>query len=92
MIRRRADQAVPARVRLACGLEPRFIFPTVFEKVEPVIELIREYIETDYGYPTTMGALKDDIELASRQILEGLEGDASRRCTRPTRSTCEWRR
>ena len=53
-----------------------FIFPTVFEKVEPVIELIRGYIETDYDYPTTMGALKDDIELASRQILEGLEGDA----------------
>jgi pyruvate,water dikinase len=53
-----------------------FIFPTVFEKVEPVIELIRGYLETDYDYPTTMGALNDDIELASRQILVGLEGDA----------------
>jgi phosphohistidine swiveling domain-containing protein len=53
-----------------------FIFPTVFEKMEPVIELIRGYIETDYDYPSTMGALRDDIGAASREILEGLSGDA----------------
>jgi phosphohistidine swiveling domain-containing protein len=53
-----------------------FVFPTVFEKTEPVIELIRGYIETDYDYPATVGALRDDIEAASRQILEGLSGDA----------------
>jgi len=52
-----------------------FIFPTVFEKMEPVVELIRGYIETDYDYPSTMGALRDDIEAASREILEGLTGD-----------------
>jgi pyruvate,water dikinase len=52
-----------------------FVFPTVYEKMEPVIELIRGYLETDYDYPTTMGALKRDIEAASQQILEGLEGD-----------------
>jgi phosphohistidine swiveling domain-containing protein len=53
-----------------------FIFPTVFEKMEPVVELIRGYIETDYDYPSTMGALKADIEAASREILDGLNGDA----------------
>jgi phosphohistidine swiveling domain-containing protein len=53
-----------------------FIFPTVFEKMEPVVELIRGYIETDYDYPTTIGALKADIEAASREILEGLSADA----------------
>ena len=53
-----------------------FIFPTVFEKMEPVVELIRGYIQTDYDYPSTMGALRDDIEAASREILEGLNGDA----------------
>ena len=53
-----------------------FIFPTVFEKMEPVVELIRGYIQTDYDYPTTMGALRDDIEAASREILKGLQGDA----------------
>jgi phosphohistidine swiveling domain-containing protein len=53
-----------------------FIFPTVFEKMEPLIELVRGYIETDYDYPSTMGALKADIEAASREILEGLGGEA----------------
>jgi phosphohistidine swiveling domain-containing protein len=53
-----------------------FVFPTVYERLEPVIELIRGYIETDYDYPATMGALKADIESASQEILEGLDGDA----------------
>jgi phosphohistidine swiveling domain-containing protein len=53
-----------------------FIFPTVYEKMEPVIELVRGYIETDYDYPKTIAALKADIEAASREILGGLEGDA----------------
>ena len=53
-----------------------FIFPTVFEKMEPVIELIRGYIETDYDYPATMGVLRDDIAAASREILDGLDGGA----------------
>jgi phosphoenolpyruvate synthase/pyruvate phosphate dikinase len=53
-----------------------FVFPTVFERMEPVVELIRGYVETDYDYPSTMGALKADIEAASREILEGLEGEA----------------
>ena len=53
-----------------------FVYPTVFEQTEPVVELIRGYLETDYDYPSTMGALKADIEAASREILEGLEGEA----------------
>jgi phosphohistidine swiveling domain-containing protein len=53
-----------------------FVFPTVFERMEPVVELVRGYLETDYDYPSTMGALKADIETASREILEGLEGGA----------------
>src|SRR3954466_7764357 len=53
-----------------------FIFPTVFEKMEPVVELVRGYIETDYDYPSTVGVLRDDIEAASREILEGLSGDS----------------
>ncbi len=51
-----------------------FVFPTVFEKMEPVIELVRGYIETDYDYPASIGALRADIESAAREILEGLDG------------------
>ncbi len=53
-----------------------FVFPTVYEQMEPVIELVRGYVETDYDYPATVGSLKDDIEAASREILEVLEGEA----------------
>ncbi len=53
-----------------------FIFPTVYEKMEPVVELVRGYLQTDYDYPATMGALRDDIAAASREILAGLSGDA----------------
>ncbi len=53
-----------------------FIFPTVREQMEPVIELIRGYIETNYDYPTTIGALAADIKSAAAEILEGLEGEA----------------
>ena len=56
-----------------------FVFPTVFEKVEPVLELVRGYLTTDYDYPSTMGALKADIDAASHEILDGLEGDALER-------------
>jgi pyruvate,water dikinase len=53
-----------------------FIFPSVFEQMEPVIELVRGYYETDYDYPTTVAALKADIDAAAKEILEGLEGEA----------------
>jgi len=53
-----------------------FIFPTVREQMEPVIELVRGYIETNYDYPKTISALAADIAAAAKEILEGLEGEA----------------
>jgi phosphohistidine swiveling domain-containing protein len=53
-----------------------FIFPTVREEMEPVLELVRGYLETDYDYPTAIEAMRRDIEAASREILDGLEGEA----------------
>jgi phosphohistidine swiveling domain-containing protein len=53
-----------------------FIFPTVREQMEPVIELVRGYIETNYDYPKTISALANDIKAAAEEILEGLEGEA----------------
>jgi pyruvate,water dikinase len=52
-----------------------FIFPTVREQMEPVIELVRGYVETDYDYPTTIAALAADIKSAAEEILQGLAGD-----------------
>jgi pyruvate,water dikinase len=53
-----------------------FIFPTVREQMEPVIELVRGYIETNYDYPKTIAVLAADIEAAAKEILEGLAGEA----------------
>ena len=53
-----------------------FIFPTVREEMEPVLELIRGYLTSDYDYPSAIDAMRQDIEAASRQILDGLDGDA----------------
>jgi pyruvate,water dikinase len=53
-----------------------FIFPTVREELEPVLDLIRGYLETDYDYPTAIDAMRRDIAAASDEILSGLTGDA----------------
>ncbi|MFP5343385.1 MAG: PEP-utilizing enzyme [Candidatus Limnocylindria bacterium] len=53
-----------------------FIFPTVREQMEPVLELVRGYLVTDYDYPTAIEAMRADIAAASEEILDGLEGEA----------------
>jgi phosphohistidine swiveling domain-containing protein len=53
-----------------------FVFPTVREQVEPVIELVRGYLETGYDYPKTIASVQADIESASRELLDGLKGEA----------------
>ena len=53
-----------------------FIFPTVREEMEPVLDLVRDYVASDYDFPTAIDAMRRDIEAASREILDGLEGEA----------------
>jgi pyruvate,water dikinase len=53
-----------------------FIFPTVREQQEPVLELVRGYLVSGYDYPSAIEAMRLDIEAASREILDGLRGDA----------------
>jgi pyruvate,water dikinase len=51
-----------------------FIFPTVREQMEPVLDLIRDYLASDYDFPTAIEAMRGDIEAASEEILAGLSG------------------
>jgi pyruvate,water dikinase len=53
-----------------------FVFPTVREQMEPVLELVRGYLATDYDFPSAIDAMRRDIEAASAEILEGLEDEA----------------
>ena len=54
-----------------------FIFPSYREQMEPVIELIRGYVDQDYDFPKTIAAAKADIDSAAAQIMAGLTGDAA---------------
>jgi pyruvate,water dikinase len=53
-----------------------FIFPTVREQIEPVIDLVRGYLGTDYDFPTAIEAMRRDIDAASAELLDGLTGEA----------------
>jgi pyruvate,water dikinase len=53
-----------------------FVFPTVREEMEPVIDLVKDYLESDYDYPSAIEAMRADIAAASAEILDGLSGDA----------------
>jgi phosphohistidine swiveling domain-containing protein len=53
-----------------------FIYPTRREQMEPVLELVRGYLASDYDYPAAIDAMRRDIEAASDEILDGLSGEA----------------
>ena len=56
-----------------------FIFPTVFEQMEPVIELVRGYLQTDYDYPKTVKALADTSRPQARRSSSASRARRSRR-------------
>ncbi|HYX93043.1 MAG TPA: PEP-utilizing enzyme [Myxococcaceae bacterium] len=47
-----------------------FCFPTWKENAAPIIEAVRGYLETDYDYPKTIGAVKDDLERAIHELMD----------------------
>ena len=53
-----------------------FIFPTVREHMEPALDLVRDYLASDYDYPAAIAAMRRDIDAASAEILDGLSGEA----------------
>ncbi len=53
-----------------------FIFPTVREQMQPVLDLIHDYLTSDYDYPSAIEAMRLDIAAASNEILDGLTGEA----------------
>jgi pyruvate,water dikinase len=53
-----------------------FIFPTVREQMEPALDLVKDYLASDYDYPTAIEAMRRDIDAAAAEILEGLSGEA----------------
>ncbi len=47
-----------------------FAFPTWKENPTPIIEMVRGYLETDYDYPKTINAVKEDLDKAIRELMD----------------------
>jgi phosphohistidine swiveling domain-containing protein len=52
-----------------------FAFQTWVENPAPILEAVRGYIETDYDYPAAIQGVKDDLEAAKQELMEGVEGE-----------------
>jgi phosphohistidine swiveling domain-containing protein len=51
-------------------------FPTWRENPAPIVEAVRGYLESDYDYPAAIAAVRADLEAATAEAVEGLEGEA----------------
>jgi pyruvate,water dikinase len=58
-----------------------FVFPTRFEQPEPILEMIKGYVDTDYDYPAAIRELEADLDAAAVELLAGLDGGALERMT-----------
>jgi phosphohistidine swiveling domain-containing protein len=54
-----------------------FAFRTWREDPAPILEAVRGYVATDYDYPSNIAAVREDLEKAKAEALEG--GDRERR-------------
>ena len=53
-----------------------FIYPSRFETPEPVLDVIKGYLDSDYDHRPIVAELAEDIKKASEELLEGIrEGD-----------------
>lgn len=53
-----------------------FVFPTRYEQPEPILEVVKGYVDTDYDYPSAIESLRSDLASAADELLEGLDGEA----------------
>ena len=52
-----------------------FAFKTWVEDPAPIIEAVRGYLATDYDYPANIESVRDDLEKAKAEVMDGVEGD-----------------
>ena len=59
-----------------------FAYKLWVEDPAPIIEAVRGYLATDYDYRTNIQAVRDDLEAAKREVIEGVDGAARERLER----------
>jgi phosphohistidine swiveling domain-containing protein len=53
-----------------------FQYQTWKENPAPILEAVRGYLATDYDYPRAIQSVKDDLEAAKRELMDGVpEGE-----------------
>jgi pyruvate,water dikinase len=52
-----------------------FMYKLWVEDPAPIIEAIRGYVATDYDYPSNLQSVRDDLEAATREVVEGIDGE-----------------
>ena len=52
-----------------------FAFKTWVEDPAPIIEAVRGYLATDYDYQSNIESVRDDLEKAKAEVMDGVEGD-----------------
>jgi phosphohistidine swiveling domain-containing protein len=55
-----------------------FVYPTWRENPAPVIEAVRGYLESDYDYPAALEAVKEDLEAAVAELMDGVPAGEER--------------
>ena len=55
-----------------------FAYPTWKENAAPIIEMLRGYLETDYDYPSTINAVKEDLEKAIHELMDDVPAGEER--------------
>ena len=53
-------------------------FPTWRENPSPIVEAVRGYLVTDYDYPAALAAVKQDLEDAIAELLDGVPAGEGR--------------
>jgi pyruvate,water dikinase len=49
-----------------------FVYPTWRENPAPILEAVRGYLETDYDFPSELQAVKDDLDRAIHELMDGV--------------------
>jgi pyruvate,water dikinase len=49
-----------------------FVYPTWREEPAPILEAVRGYVESDYDFPAALQAVKDDLDAAVRELMDGV--------------------
>jgi len=54
-----------------------FIYPSRFETPEPVLDVVKGYLDSDYDHRSIVAELAEDIKRAAEELVEGIpEGEA----------------